>query len=338
LPKLSFGLSLNNRAAVFLQEYKIDDLLRMAELADQLPFESVWVGDSLIDTPRYEPLVLLGAIATKTTKVKIGGSIIQPHFRNPVLFALSWATLDMLSNGRTILTLGIGGGTPGGVAKEASLVGLDVRKRGRCLEEYVEILRVLWKGETLNFSGEIYKFQEAKLGYFPVQRPPPIWIAAGVYIPRTSRKEISATPGFTKKNSGTFSGGFERVGRLADGWFTIMASPNDFRESSEKVTEFACRYGRRPDEIHRGLECWINVNSSKETARDEITDMIRRYFGQEVDPETVERWSIYGTQEDCIKQIEEYAGAGVETLKLIMGSPDQLSMMNLVSESILNSF
>ncbi len=337
MPRVSFGLSLNNRAAVFLESFTLDDLIRMSELAEGLSFDSVWVGDSLIDSPRYEPLTLLGGVATRTSKIKIGGSIIQPHFRNPIMLALSWATLDRMSNGRTILTLGTGGGTPRGVAKEAELVGIEPRLRGRALEETVEILRTLWRGETLHHIGSVYKLDNAKIGYLPVQDPPPIWIAAGVWVPKERNGVLSATPGYTRK-VGSYSGGFDRVARLADGWFTIMIPPDEFEITSNLLSQLATKHRRKTSEIVRAVECWFNMNPDRERARNEVSRMIQGYFANPVDSETVERWSIYGTPQDCMKKLEAYAKAGAQVIKLIMGAEDQIGMLNQVGNSIIPSF
>lgn len=315
-------------------------MIEMAERAEELGIGSVWVGDSMIDSPRYEPLSILGAVAARTNRIKLGGSIIQPHFRNPIMLALSWATLDHLSSGRMILTLGIGGGTPSGVAREAELAGVPVRKRGRALEENVEILRKLWRGEELDYDGEIYHFKGAKIGYSPVQNPPPIWIGAGVWVPKKREQTtiVSATPGYLKREKSSFSGAFDRVARLADGWFTIMIHPEEFKEKSELISDLARKHGRSPDDISRAVECWFNVNSDGERARSEITGMIEKYFSHRVDPETVERWSIYGTREECLGKIEKYFDSGADIVKLIMGSEDQGGMLETAGKSILSSF
>ncbi len=337
---LRFGVSLNNRASVFLQNYPPVDMIRAAEIAEDLGFSSVWAGDSLIDSPRYEPMTILGAVASRTSEITLGGSIIQPHLRNPILLALAWATLDQLSNGRTILTLGTGGGTPTGVAKEAELVGIDTKKRGKALEENVEILRKLWSGEILNHDGEIYHMRGVKIEYFPVQSPPPIWIAAGMWVPGAQDKTISATPGYTRstEEGGAYVGAFDRVARLGDGWFTIMIRPDEFREKSKLISVLARKHGRNPERIFRAIECWLNVNSDKERARREIREMIEGYFANPVDEETVERWSICGTLEDCVKKIEEYRSAGVQEIKFVMGSKDQLGMLREAGKDILRSF
>jgi alkanesulfonate monooxygenase SsuD/methylene tetrahydromethanopterin reductase-like flavin-dependent oxidoreductase (luciferase family) len=66
--------------------------------------------------------------------------------------------------------------------------------------------------------------------------------------------------------------------------------------------------------------------------------MIEAYFGNLVDDQTIERWSIYGTPDECIERIEEYKEAGVQVMKLIIGSKDQVSMLQKASEEVLQSF
>jgi len=331
----NFGLSLNNRLAVCSGKYSIKELLKLAELADSTNLHSIWVGDSLIDSPRYEPLALLGAISQRTSNIKIGGSIIQPHFRNPIMLALSWATLDILSNGRTILTLGIGGGTPTGVKKEAELMGISPKKRGKALEETIQILRKLWEGDVLNFKGEIYEFEEVKIGYLPKQKYVPIWIAAGMFVPKNAT--VSATPGYTSK-TGIYMGAFERVAKFGDGWFTIMAKPDEFKKAWSTISDIAKKEGRDPNNIVKSIEFWISLDSDRERAKGRLKQVIELYFGNPVDYETIERWSIYGTRSDCIEKIETYKKAGVDLIKLVIGSIDPIEMYHEIVNSILSSF
>lgn len=340
--RLQLGVSLNNRGAVYLSNYRARDMIRMAERAEELGFSSVWAGEGIIDSPMYDPFVTLGAVAANTTTIKIGAAVIRPQFRHPVMLALAWATLDQLSGGRTILTLGIGGGTPVGVAKEAEIAGIPVNKRGRALEEMVEILRKLWSGETVTYSGEIYRLNDVKIAYYPVQKPPPIWIAAGIWVPKVpegQEDKVSATPGFTAKDQPKYVAPLDRVARLGDGWFTLMVTPSEFGEANRKLTELAKRYGRDPSKITRAVECRIRISDDRDKARREVEKMIQSYFNNNpVDPLTIERWSIYGTREDCVRKLEEYLEAGVEVVKLTMASPDQLGMLEEVGKSILPSF
>ena len=82
-------------------------LLALAERAARLGFDSIWVGDSVTAKPRHDPLILLAAVAARTTKAELGTAVLLPALRNPVLLAHQVATLDRISEGRLILGIGI---------------------------------------------------------------------------------------------------------------------------------------------------------------------------------------------------------------------------------------
>ena len=99
-----FGLTLSNRG-VNLGLTTSDEILDMAERADAAGvFEHVWVGDQIMAKPRMESITLMAGIAARTRLVKIGPACMASFpSRHPVLLAYQWASLDILSNGRTIL-------------------------------------------------------------------------------------------------------------------------------------------------------------------------------------------------------------------------------------------
>ena len=126
-----FGVYVNNRAAVFMGEaFSLDRLLDNAVMAEESGLDFVSVGDSIIAKPRYTPIPVLAAISARTHRVGIGTGILQPHMRNPVLLAQDWATLDVISGGRTLLGVGLGTGDPAAIAREYELVGITKQRRG----------------------------------------------------------------------------------------------------------------------------------------------------------------------------------------------------------------
>src|SRR5277367_4363950 len=87
-------------------------LLALAERAEGLGFDSIWVGDSLLARPRHDPLTLLAAVAARTKKAELGTAVLLPALRNPVVLAQQVATLDRISEGRFILGVGIATDVP----------------------------------------------------------------------------------------------------------------------------------------------------------------------------------------------------------------------------------
>src|SRR6185436_2274268 len=94
------GYLLPTRESVMEGHPEAAPLLALAERAEGLGYDSIWIGDSLTSRPRHEPLTLLAAVSGRTRKVKLGTAVLLPALRNPVLLAHSVATLDQVSNGR----------------------------------------------------------------------------------------------------------------------------------------------------------------------------------------------------------------------------------------------
>src|SRR6476646_12019784 len=104
--KIAFGLTLANRGVTFGATTS-DQMLEMAQIADASGlYKSVWVGDSLLGKPRMEAIALLCGVAARTKTVRLGPACMASFpLRDPVLLAYQWASLDLLSNGRSVLVV-----------------------------------------------------------------------------------------------------------------------------------------------------------------------------------------------------------------------------------------
>src|SRR5215472_4640242 len=112
--KVRFGLTLPNRG-VIIGATTVEELLELAEKAEEAGWDSVWVGDSIFAKPRLDALVLLGALAARTKRVKLGPACFaSTPLRNALLLAYQWASLDFLSGGRTVFVSCQGASQPGG--------------------------------------------------------------------------------------------------------------------------------------------------------------------------------------------------------------------------------
>lgn len=124
-----------------------------------------------------DPWITLAAIATATSRIRLGPMVTPLARRRPVKVARETATLDRLSGGR--LTLGVGLGSDG-YAHELSKTGeeLDDRRRASMLDESLEILTAAWSGEPVHHHGEHYVVDGMRFLPRPVQRPRvPVWVA-----------------------------------------------------------------------------------------------------------------------------------------------------------------
>jgi probable F420-dependent oxidoreductase len=155
----------------------------VAQAAEDLGFESLWVGEHpvLIDprespsplpphTPLLDPVAVLSYLACCTSRIQLGTGIVILPLRNPVILAKQMATADVLSNGRVILGVGVGY-VPG----EYAAIGVDFTTRGRRADEYIDALRSLWNddqphchGDFTSVSGIQCRPQPARAGGVPI--------------------------------------------------------------------------------------------------------------------------------------------------------------------------
>jgi len=203
----------------------LGQLTEITEVAEALGFSGVWPLDHVLVGPdlkdRYpwviEPLTLLGYLAARTKRVRLGTSVIVLGMRNPFVVAKQAATLDLLSNGRFTLGLGAGYSEP-----EFRNIGASAvwHTRGKRLDEAIRLFRHLWSGAPGPFDGQFYKFEEGYFGPLPPQGERlPILIGGGS------------------------DAALKRAATQGDVWQSTGLDPDGFREKAEKVRFLA--EGRR---------------------------------------------------------------------------------------------
>ena len=203
----------------------LDQLAQITEVAEELGFDGVWPLDHVLVGPdlkdRYpwviEPMTLLGYLAARTSRIRLGTSVIVLAMRNPFVVAKQAATLDLLSNGRFTLGFGAGYSEP-----EFRNVGAGAvwHTRGKRLDEAMRLLRHLWSGAPGPFDGQFYKYEEGYFGPLPPQGERlPILIGGGS------------------------DAALKRAATLGDVWQSTGLDPDGFRDKAENVRFLA--QGRR---------------------------------------------------------------------------------------------
>ncbi|HET7407571.1 MAG TPA: LLM class F420-dependent oxidoreductase [Mycobacteriales bacterium] len=181
-----------------------------------------WTGPYDVATTFHEPFVMFGFLAAITQLELVTGVVILPQ-RQTALAAKQAAEVDLLTSGRFRFGVGIGWNPV-----EYEALGQRFDRRGRRLEEQVELLRALWTTPSLTFSGEFHRVTGAGLAPLPVQRPIPIWMG------------------------GNSSAAHRRIGRMADGWFPLIRPGADLDAALDTVRAAAVNAGRDPAAI--GME------------------------------------------------------------------------------------
>jgi probable F420-dependent oxidoreductase len=233
-----------------------ENLGRFAERAETLGYDSLWTFHRLLTpqdpeamAPVYrsvlDPLVTLGFAAARTSRIRLGVSIINLPFVSPAYLAKETATLDVLSGGR--LDLGLGTGWQ---AEEFAASGVSRERRGARAEEFLAALRTLWEDEVSSFDGEFYTIAASRMAPKPVQRPGPPVLLGGSVEPA-----------------------LRRAGRLAAGWLSRSATDlSRIHEQIAVVRNAAEEAGRDPAAVRVVVRGVIRAGAE---ARDDAGERLR---------------------------------------------------------------
>jgi len=198
-------------------------------LAEKAGFDTVWLPDHFVDVngDKLEPWTVLSAISMKTKRVRLGSAVTDVQRSHPSRTAHAVANLDVMSRGRAVLGIGAG------EAMNIIPYGLpwdDAVGRVARLEEGIQLIKLLWgssRQHSANFEGQYYHLKDAFLSQPPRQKPhPPIFVGA-----------------FSSKRA------LQVVGRLGNGWYAWLNTPDTFRTRWQIISQAAIAAGRSPSEI-----------------------------------------------------------------------------------------
>lgn len=308
---VSVGVLLPTREAVMSGATSARPILDLAERAEALGFDSVWVGDSITARPRFEAITIMAAVAGRTQRVKIGTAVLLSHLRHPVLLAHQIANLDLIAEGRIIL--GVGVGAKGAAnAKEAAAVGVPFGARIGMWEEGITLVRRLWREPSVTFAGRHFSVEGVALSPRPVQPGgPPVWLG------------------------GSVDAAMRRAARHGDGWMPISPTPAGFAETYRKVQAYAQEGGRDPSAIHPALYTTINVGPDPAVARAEMRTFIENYYGVPFEKMAAGQGHFAGMGAEVATALQAFVAAGVRTMVLRFAGPDQAAQLERCAKEIL---
>ena len=254
---MKFGVTLSNRG-VLVGLTTTRDLLDLADAVEASPLmNSAWCGDALFVNRRLDALTLLAAVAGRTGRVLLGPACMGSFaLRDPMVFAYEWASLDVISNGRTRLVACAGGGKGPLWEAETAAMGIKPEDRRKHMVENMHVLRHLWTRDNEPFEGNFVKFSNITLEPKPVRNPCPIWLA-------TNAERLS----LGQANSGGSEFALTRVGKIADGWMTHSVSPEGFGGKSwDFILKAGGEQGRDMSRFDHVLYHHINVNDDRDAS------------------------------------------------------------------------
>ncbi len=258
-------------------------------LAEELGFDSLWVGDHISFTvPILDPLLQLAQAAAYSERLSLGTSVFLLPLRHPTPVAKQVATLDRLCEGRLIFGVGVGGEFP----REYEACGVPVKERGARLSEAIPLLRRLWSGEPVASEGRFYPFPEARMLPRPVQRPgPPIWCGG-----RNARA-------------------LARSARMGDGWLSYVVTPEMFRDGLGAIAREAEAAGRTLERFGTGHLLFTRIDDSHERALDDATAHLSQRYAMDF-RKPAARYAALGRPADVAERIAAFHAAGVRHVLL----------------------
>ncbi len=239
------------------------DQTRIAKRADELGYDMLAVPEHVIiprqhvelSGPHYFNAVAgQGYLAGATQRIKINSGLTILPLHNPIALAKAYATIDWLSSGRIILTVGVGW-----LEEEFNIVGVPFHERGKITEEYLAAIVELWTNDSPSFAGKYVSFNDVAFDPKPFQKPHlPIWMG------------------------GDADAVLKRAARYASGWMPFLTKPEDIpakldfikSQPTYKNGPFEVSYGLATARVGEGHKVMDVANARPGMSLQEIVDRL----------------------------------------------------------------
>jgi alkanesulfonate monooxygenase SsuD/methylene tetrahydromethanopterin reductase-like flavin-dependent oxidoreductase (luciferase family) len=257
--------------------------------------------------------------------------------RNPLYLALEWATLDVVSGGRTIFGTGMGNPEEG-VRREFEALGLDYVKRGSLFEEGLAVLRQLWTegktdfhGSFLDYDGVSFYSGTEMAPLMPVQSPPPIWVVSNPRLKGDAAPDVIAR---------RLEDACRRIVTYGDGWMTCCRAqhPDELVEQLDAIERYADEHGADFSRLVISYQVTMNIGDSEEEARSAFDDYISKYYPELSKAMDLSNWGPVGTPDQIAQWIRTFAEAGVDHFICRFGAIDQFAQVERFAEEVLPLF
>jgi len=284
-PPIEFGMTMRGT----------DGIEASAQRIEELGFDYVGSGEHVaFHVPTPNNFVSLSVAAGATSRIKLLSAVTVLPLYPAVLAAKLAAALDVASNGRFVMGVGIGGEYP----REFEACGVPVHERGARCNESLALMKRLWTETNVTFHGRFNTVNDITIAPRPVSMPhPPLWI------------------------SGRRDAAMRRAARFGDGWMPYMYSPDMLRDSLAKIAEHCGELGRSPAEVRPAIYIFTCVHADRDTAIDYAVARLGATYAQDFRAKAG-RYTLVGTPEDCRARLAEYVDAGARTVFFASACPD----------------
>jgi 5,10-methylenetetrahydromethanopterin reductase len=311
--------------------FNTQDILEFAKLLDNRPqVHSIWVPESW----GREAFVMLGAIASLTSKIKLGTSIVSMFSRSPATTAVAASTLDNISKNRTII--GIGASTP--ILAE-NWHGTKFEYPLKRMKEYVTCFKIISSGETINFDGNFFKLKNMKIMHPSTRKKIPVFLGAvnsgmiklatdiadGTILYLRPFDELKETVQYVRSATSKKSKNFE----ISSVFIAAISNryPELARRRAAKTLAFYVAVGKYYNEF---LSSHGFKNEVEQISNDYLINGIEN-ISKFVTDNMLDSLTICGTVEDCLRSLKRFVSCGI-SLPIL-----QINPINDNSESINDS-
>jgi probable F420-dependent oxidoreductase len=285
----------------------MEHIRRFAMQAETLGYDSLWLQERIIgDFTMLEPVTLLSYVAGITTKLKLGTSVILLPLRNPLQLAKAYSSLDVMSGGRAVLGVGLGGGHLG---SHEDVFGYSREGRVTRFNEAVQIIKLLWTEPTASFQGHYWSFKEISMEPKPLQKP---------HLPIIF--------------GGHHDNALRRAVKYANGWMGAGSSSSaSFIREASRIRTFLDQAQRDPASFHFAKRVYLAVDKDKSRGEKRLREWFaRRYKNADLGPKV----SVWGSSTECTEKIQEIVHAGAQH---IVFNPmfDEIEHLEICAEEIM---
>ncbi|MEA2658216.1 MAG: hypothetical protein QOF64_801 [Candidatus Binatota bacterium] len=265
----------------------MEHIRNFAIKAETLGYDSLWLQERVIgDFAMLEPVTLLSYVAAITTKVRLGTSVILLPLRNPIQLAKAYSTLDVMSHGRAILGVGLGGGHLG---SHEDVFGYSREGRVTRFSEAVQIIKLLWTEPKASFQGRYWNFKDVSMEPKPLQK---------LHLPIIF--------------GGHHENALRRAVKYANGWMGAgSSSAGSFIRESSRIRDMLAEAKRDPATFQFAKRVYLAVDNDEARGERRIREWFGgRYKNADLGP----RVSIWGSAAKCTEKIQDIVKAGAQQI------------------------
>jgi len=294
-----------------------EDLIKLWQEAEAWGYDTAWTFDHFMPIsgntkgPCHDGWMLLGALAVKTSKIRIGCLVTGNTYRNPAVLAKMATTVDHLSNGR--LELGLGAGW---FETEHTAYGIPFytgKERAGRLEEAVQVIRSLWTDKETTFTGKYYKLDRAPFEPKPLQKPyPPILIG-----------------GVGKKWT------LPVIAKYANAWNMLPTSPAQMADLVKTLNGYCEQYKRDCAEIEKSYLTRLALSEDPKKIDQTVQALAQL---RQVSPEAARATILVGNTEEVKKQVQAYIDAGITHIIIGQRQPYDREGLQRFAKEVIPAF